>query len=119
MREHKLYANLKKCIFDTSKIPLLGCIVAKHGVRPDPEKIKAITGSPVHTDVNRLRKFLGLAAYLHKYSSNYAGMTVHLSREVGMECRLSALLGRYQAKLDTIASFGNSRPKIQAIPRGL
>ena len=35
MREHKLYANLKKCIFAASKIPLLGCIVGKHGVSPD------------------------------------------------------------------------------------
>ena len=32
MREHKLYANLKKCIFAASEIPLLGCIVGKHGV---------------------------------------------------------------------------------------
>ena len=32
------------------------------------------------TDVKGLRKFLGLAVYLHKYSHNYAEMTVHLSR---------------------------------------
>ena len=43
MRKHKLYANLKKCIFAAREIPILGCIVGKHGVRPDPEKIKAIT----------------------------------------------------------------------------
>ena len=58
MREHKLYANLKKCIFALSEIPLLGCIVGKHGVRPDPEKIKAITDWPVPVDVKGLRKFL-------------------------------------------------------------
>ena len=34
MREHKLYANLKKCLFATSEIPLFGYIVGKHGVRP-------------------------------------------------------------------------------------
>ena len=32
------------------------------------------------TDVKGLRTFLGLAACLHKYSHNYAEMTVHLSR---------------------------------------
>ena len=80
MREHKLYVNLKKCIFAASEIPLLGCIVGKHGVRPDPEKIKAVTDWPVPTDIKGLRKFLGLAAYLHKYSHNYAEMNVHLSR---------------------------------------
>ena len=42
MRKHKLYANFKKCIFAASQIPLLGCIVGKHGVRADPEKIMAI-----------------------------------------------------------------------------
>ena len=80
MREHKLYANFTKYIFAASKIPLLGCIVGKHGVRPDTENIKAITDWPVPTDVKGIRKFLGLAAYLHKYLHNYAEITVHLSR---------------------------------------
>ncbi|CAI5726382.1 unnamed protein product [Peronospora effusa] len=79
MREHKLYANLKKCIFAASEIPLLGCIVGKNGVRPDPEKIKAITDLPVPVDVKSLKQFFGVAAYLHKYSRNYAKVTVHLS----------------------------------------
>ncbi|KAG3165643.1 hypothetical protein PC128_g19873 [Phytophthora cactorum] len=42
MRKHKLYANLKKCIFGASKIPILGCLVAKNGARPDPEKVRVI-----------------------------------------------------------------------------
>ena len=53
--------------------------MGKHGVRPDPEKIEVITDWPVPTDVKGLRTFLGLAAYLHKYSRNYAEMTVHIS----------------------------------------
>ena len=57
MREHKLYANIKKCIFAANEIQLLG-LMGKHGVRPDPEKIKAITEWPVPTDVKGLRKFL-------------------------------------------------------------
>ena len=43
MREHKLCANLKKCVFAANEMPLLGCNVGKHGVRPDPEKIRAVT----------------------------------------------------------------------------
>ena len=34
MREHELYANLKKCIFVASEIPLLGCIVGKNRCTP-------------------------------------------------------------------------------------
>ena len=76
MRKHKLYANLKKCIFAAIETLLLGCVVGLHVVRPDPEKIKTITDWPVPVDVEGLRKFLGLAAYLHKYSLNYAEITV-------------------------------------------
>ena len=69
MREHKLYANLKKYIFAASEIPLLGCIVGKSGVRPDPEKIKAITDWPVRVDVKGLRVFHGFAAYIRATTS--------------------------------------------------
>ncbi|KAE9063638.1 hypothetical protein PF010_g28919 [Phytophthora fragariae] len=36
MRKHKLYANLKKCIFGAREIHVLGCLVGKNGVRSDP-----------------------------------------------------------------------------------
>ena len=51
MREHKLYTNLKMCIFAAIEIPLLGCIVGEYGVLPDPEKTKAITEWPAPTNV--------------------------------------------------------------------
>uniref|UniRef100_H3H6A7 Reverse transcriptase domain-containing protein n=1 Tax=Phytophthora ramorum TaxID=164328 RepID=H3H6A7_PHYRM len=66
MRKNKLYANLKKCIFGATEIPVLGCLVGKNGVRPDPGK--------------ELRQFLGLATYLCKYMSNYAGKIRPLSQ---------------------------------------
>ena len=44
---------------------MLGCIVGKHGVRADPEKVKAVKEWPVPRHVKDLRQFLGLANYLH------------------------------------------------------
>ncbi|KAF1313194.1 reverse transcriptase, partial [Globisporangium splendens] len=79
MRKHKLYANMQKCMFGAGEIPVLGCFVGKNGVRPDPEKIKAINDWPAPTSQKDLRKFLGLATYLHKYSQNYAGIIRPLS----------------------------------------
>ncbi|KAG3065098.1 hypothetical protein PC121_g11470 [Phytophthora cactorum] len=64
MRKHKLYANLKKCIFGASEIPILGCLVGKNGVRPDPEKVRVISEWPTLSNVKELRQFLGLATYL-------------------------------------------------------
>ncbi|KAG3069003.1 hypothetical protein PC121_g9980 [Phytophthora cactorum] len=73
MRKQKIYANLKKCIFGASEIPILGCLVGKNGVRPDPEKVRVINEWPTLSNVKELRKFLGLATYLCKYVENYAG----------------------------------------------
>ncbi|KAE8974528.1 hypothetical protein PR003_g23076 [Phytophthora rubi] len=73
MRKHKLYANLKKCIFGASEIPVIVCLVGKNGVRPDPGKARVINEWPTPSNVKELRQFLGLATYLCKYVSNYAG----------------------------------------------
>jgi len=80
MREHKLYANLKKCHFAQPEIPVLGCVVSKQGVRPDPEKVIAISDWPPPTCIKDLRKWLGLANYLHKYTRNYAAIVRPLTQ---------------------------------------
>ncbi|GMF56344.1 unnamed protein product [Phytophthora fragariaefolia] len=80
MRKHNLYANLKKCIFGSSKIPVLGCLVGKNGVRADPGKVRVINEWPTPSNVKELRQFLGLATYLCKYVSNYAGKIRPLSQ---------------------------------------
>ncbi|KAE9040575.1 hypothetical protein PR002_g4900 [Phytophthora rubi] len=75
MRENRLYANINKCIFGVEEIPFLGCFLGKDGVRADPEKVCAIAQWPVSVSQKDLRKWLGLANYLQKYSANYAEMT--------------------------------------------
>ncbi|GMF62170.1 unnamed protein product [Phytophthora fragariaefolia] len=80
MRKHKLYANLKKCTFGASEIPVLGCLVGKNGVRPDPGKVRVINEWHTPSNVMELRQFLGLATYLCKYVSNYAGKIRPLSQ---------------------------------------
>ncbi|KAE8976274.1 hypothetical protein PF004_g24177 [Phytophthora fragariae] len=72
MRENRLYASINKCIFGAEEIPFLGCFLGKDGVRADPEKVCAIAQWSVPVSQKALRKWLGLANYLHKYSANYA-----------------------------------------------
>ena len=79
MRTNKLYANASNCIFGAEEIPFLGCFIRKRGLRADPAKIRAIVDWPVSKNQEDLRKWLGLANCLHKYSANYADMARRLS----------------------------------------
>ncbi|GMF25664.1 unnamed protein product [Phytophthora fragariaefolia] len=79
MRENKLYANLKKCVFCAPEIPVLGCYVCKDGVRADSEKISSIRSWPTPKDQTELRQWLGLANYLHKYTKDYASLIQPMS----------------------------------------
>ncbi|KAE9111224.1 hypothetical protein PF010_g10888 [Phytophthora fragariae] len=79
MRTNKLYANADKCILGVEEIPFLGCFVGKRGLRVDPAKVKAIVDWPVPANQKDLRKWLGMANYLHKYSDNYAELARPLS----------------------------------------
>ena len=74
MRTNKLYANASKCIFGAHEIPFLGCFIGKRDLRADPAKVKAIVDWPVPENKKDLRKWLGLANYLHKYIANYTDM---------------------------------------------
>ncbi|POM81730.1 Pol protein [Phytophthora palmivora] len=69
MRANKLYVNIDKCVFEAEEIKVLGCFVSRVGVRADPGKVKAIAAWLIPRSQKDLRKWFGLANYLHKYSA--------------------------------------------------
>ncbi|KAH9090422.1 hypothetical protein Ae201684P_014225 [Aphanomyces euteiches] len=79
LRESGLYANIQKCMFGVSEIPVLGDYVGINGCRVDPSKVDAINSWPVPRNVTELRSWLGLATYLHKFSENFASIARPLS----------------------------------------
>ena len=70
MREHKLYANLKKLYLLLEKYHFLVASWVNMAYGPTQKEFRAITDWPLPADIKGIRKFLGLAAYLHKYSHN-------------------------------------------------
>ena len=60
------------------ELPFLGQIINKHGYRPDPNKIKAVAELQPPTNVQQLRRVLGLFAYYRKYIPNFAELAAPL-----------------------------------------
>lgn len=61
-------------MFGVTELKYLGFIVGQDGVRPDPEKVAAITNFPVPQGISDLRRFLGM-------TNNLARFVPHLATE--------------------------------------
>ena len=79
LKQHDLYANLAKCSFATQEVEFLGFLVGTTGVSPDPNRIDAIRGWPVPTNLKELQSFLGFANFYRRFVAGYAGVTVPLT----------------------------------------
>ncbi|GMF42174.1 unnamed protein product [Phytophthora fragariaefolia] len=81
MTANKRYDNIDKCVFGAEDIKVLGCFVTSAGVRADLEKVKDIAAWPTPGTQKDLRKWLGLATYLHKYNAGVIKTPVGPSQE--------------------------------------
>ena len=73
--------NKDKCKFSVSAVKFLGHIVDKEGIKADPEKTSAILNMTPPQNVSELRRFMGMANQLGKFSCHLADLT-HPLREL-------------------------------------
>lgn len=70
-----LTLNREKCQFSKTQVKFLGQVIDQAGIRPDPDKVAAIQNVPTPTTVGDVRRFLGMANHLSKFSPNLANKT--------------------------------------------
>lgn len=58
--------------FAVTEVKFLGHVVSGEGIRPDPNKIRAIRGMPPPKDVADVKRFMGMVNYVGKFSPNIA-----------------------------------------------
>lgn len=66
-----LCLNPKKCLFAAPEIKVLGHLVNGNGVRPDPDKIKAITDFPSPCNIRDVKSFLGICSYYRRFIKDF------------------------------------------------
>ena len=67
--------NRKKCVFGVSELKYLGHLVNSHGIKPDPDRIKAVREMPAPKNVSQVRSLLGMVNQLGKFIPNLAEKT--------------------------------------------
>jgi len=69
-------ANLKlqpdKCKFLRKEVTYLGHIIDEKGVKPDPNKIKAVTNFLIPRNPKRIKQFLGLIEYYRQFIPQFS-----------------------------------------------
>jgi len=75
LQEAKATLNHEKCQFAQSRVNFLGHVIDGTGIRQDPDKVVAIQKVRTPANVGDVRRFLGMANQMSKFSPNLADMT--------------------------------------------
>ena len=76
--EVNLKFNAKKCRIIQEKVPYVGDVLGKEGLRPVPEKIRAVQEMQPSQNTKELKSFLGFIQYLAKFMPNMASESAPL-----------------------------------------
>ncbi|XP_057335847.1 uncharacterized protein LOC130674515 isoform X2 [Microplitis mediator] len=79
LRSANLTLQADKCEFLKKEVIYLGHLISADGVKPDPDKIKAIKCFKTPGSTTQVREFLGLAGYYRRFIKDFAKISKCLS----------------------------------------
>ncbi len=79
LRNHSLYANLKKCHFHQDEVKFLGFNVSHQGIQMEEERIKAIRDCPEPQSVRDIQVFLGFANFYQRFIQGFSRLAASLT----------------------------------------
>lgn len=80
LRNHRLYANPRKCQFYVKEIEFLGFILSPAGVKMDPSRVSAIADWPTPTNHHEVQVFIGFTNFYRRFIESYSRTVTPLTR---------------------------------------
>lgn len=80
LSEHNLKIQPNKCEFLRHEVMYLGHKITDQGVKPDPNKVKAISEYPILKSQKHVKTFLGLIGYYRRFIPNFSFLTQPLTK---------------------------------------
>lgn len=85
IKDSGLKLNKAKCHFGKTEIKYFGHIISAESMRPDTDKVKAITRMPSPTNVTELKLVLGLVNYVRKFLPGLSSELHSIDAETSMQ----------------------------------
>lgn len=80
LRDYNLKLQPDKCEFLRKEVAYLGHIISDQGIKPNPDKIKAVQNFPQPKTTKQIKAFLGLAGYYRRFINNFSDITKPLTK---------------------------------------
>ncbi|UYV68175.1 K02A2.6-like, partial [Cordylochernes scorpioides] len=111
-RQANLKFNINKVKLRLKEVKYLGHIITPHGLKPDPEKVKALKEMPHPESITELKSFLGFATYLCKFMPNISMISEPL-RKLTMKNSTWSWSKNHQAAFEQIKDLASKAPVLR------
>lgn len=88
LRETTLKVQLHKSELLHEEVAFLRHIITRKGIKPNPEKIKAITKYPIPKTRTEIKSILGVLGYYRKFIKDYAKITKLLTASLKKNAKI-------------------------------
>lgn len=113
LREANFKVQLDKTEFLRKEVAYLGHIVTPEGVKPNPDKIRAIKNYPIPKNTKEIKGFLGLLGYYRKFIKDFAKLTKPLTHCLKKETKIDINKPEYVNSFEICKNILCNEPLLQ------
>ncbi len=85
LRQAGLKLKLEKCEFAKKQLKYLDFIVGEFGIKPDPEKVRAIVDQPASTNQTQIRSFFGMIRFFRNHIQRFSTIATPMTNLLAKE----------------------------------